>query len=122
MFKSYSCEPQSNEITKEQVVGVWYKQEKDALILNVYVQPGSKRTEIVGFYGDALKIRLSSAPIDGRANGALLKYVAQLFNVPLRQVKIRRGDKSRHKKIAITGSLIDPLSICEFVVENDSTP
>ena len=90
---------------------MWYKRENDTLILNVYVQPGSKRTEIVGFYNEALKIRLCSAPIDGRANEALLKYLAQLFDVPLRQIKIQRGDKSLYKKISITGSNIDPLYI-----------
>lgn len=92
-------------------MNVWYRQENDTLIVNIYVQPGAKRTEIVGFYGDALKIRLASPPIDGRANDALLNFVAQLFDVPRRQVELIRGDKSRHKKVAITGSKIEPLSI-----------
>lgn len=87
---------------------VWYKRENDTVIVNIYVQPNAKRTEMVGFHGDALKIRLASQPIDGRANDALLKYVAQLFDVPLRQVELHRGDKSRHKKIAIIGSKIEP--------------
>jgi uncharacterized protein (TIGR00251 family) len=89
----------------------WYKRENDTVIVNVYVQPGANRTEIVGFHGNALKIRLATAPIDGRANDALLKYVAQLFDVPLRQVKLRRGVKSRHKNVAITGSKIEPIVI-----------
>lgn len=84
-------------------MGVWYTREGDTLIINVYVQPGAKRTEIVGLHGDELKIRLASVPIDGRANDALLKYVSQLFDVPVRQVELKRGAKSRHKKIVITG-------------------
>ena len=63
-------------------MSVWYKRDNDTVIVNVYVQPGAKRTEIVGFYGDAPKIRLASPPIGGRANDALLNFVAQLFDVP----------------------------------------
>lgn len=87
---------------------MWYKQENDNVIINVYVQPAAKRTEIADFHGDALKIRLASPPIDGRANELLLKYIAKLFSVPLRQVELKRGKKSRHKKISIIGSKIDP--------------
>lgn len=87
---------------------LWYKQENDTVIVNVYIQPGAKRTEIAGLHGDAIKIRLSSPPIDGRANDMLLKYIALLFHVPLRQVELKRGDKSRHKKIAIIGSKMEP--------------
>lgn len=92
---------------------MWYKQENDTVIIHVYVQPGAKRTEISGLHGDELKIRLASPPIDGRANDMLIKYIAVLFNVPLRQVELKRGDKSRHKKIAIQGSDIDPSLITE---------
>ena len=92
-------------------MSVWYRHQQDTVIINVYLQPSAKYTEMVGFYGDALKIRLSSPPIDGRANDALLNFVAKLFDVPRRQVALIRGGKSRHKKIAITGSKIEPLSI-----------
>ena len=87
---------------------MWYTQENYSIIVNLYVQPGAKCTEIVGLHGDALKIRLTSRPIDGCANEALLKYIAQLFEVPLRQVKLMQGDKSRQKKLVITGSNIEP--------------
>lgn len=90
---------------------MWYRREDSTLIVNIYVQPSAKRTEIVGFHGDAIKIRLASRPIDGRANDALLKYLAQLFDVPLRQVELQQGEKSRYKKIAIVGSKIEPLFI-----------
>ena len=95
---------------------MWYKQENDSVIINVYVQPGAKRTEIGGLHGDALKIRLASPPIDGRANDMLLKYIALLFNVPLRQVELKRGNKSRHKKITIIRSKIEP----SLIVENNT--
>lgn len=92
-------------------MSVWYTCEHDTVVVNIYVQPGAKSTSVVGSYGDALKIRLASPPIDGRANDALLNYVAVLFDVPRRQVALIRGDKSRHKKVSIIGSKIEPLSI-----------
>lgn len=90
---------------------MWYQQEDDMIIMNVYVQPGAKRTECVGFYGDVPKIRLASPPIDGRANDALLNFISQVCDVPKRQVVLMRGDKSRHKQLVITGSRIEPLSL-----------
>ena len=90
---------------------MWYKRENDTVIMTIYVQPSAKRTEFVGFYGDVPKMRLASPPLDGRANDALLSHVAQLFDVSRCQVELVRGGKSRHNKIAITGSKIEPLSI-----------
>lgn len=90
---------------------MWYVCEGDTIVVHVYVQPGAKRTEIVGFFGNALKIRLASPPIDGRANVALVKFIAKLFDVPIRQIEFKRGDKSRYKTIAIRGSAIEPSSI-----------
>ncbi len=98
-----------NQTQYSEKLNIWYTQESNSIIVNVYVQPGAKCTEIVGLHGDALKIRLTSRPIDGGANEALLKYIAQLFEVPLRQVKLIQGDKSRQKKLVITGSKIEPL-------------
>lgn len=92
-------------------MGIWYRHEADVVILNLYIQPSAKHTEISGFHGDALKIRLASQPVDGRANEALLKYVAQLFGVPVRQVELKRGDKSRHKILIVKGSKINPESL-----------
>ena len=86
----------------------WYTREDDVVTLALHVQPGAKHTECVGLYGNALKIRLASLPIDGRANADLLAFVATIFEVPLRQVKLKRGDCSRRKLVTISGSTIDP--------------
>lgn len=87
---------------------MWYKREAEHLILYLYVQPGAKKTEIVGIHEGELKIRLNTPPIEGRANKELLKYVAQLFKVPPSQVVLKRGDKSRHKVLLVKNSLVDP--------------
>jgi hypothetical protein len=86
----------------------WYRRNADVITLTLHVQPGAKRSEINGLYGDALKVRLAAPPIEGRANEALLKYVAQLFGVSLRQVELKQGMQSRRKIVAITGSNIEP--------------
>lgn len=87
---------------------MWYQRDVEGLILHLYVQPGAKKTEIVGIHEGELKIRLNTPPIEGRANKALLQYVAQIFKVPVRQVILKRGDKSRHKTLTVIGTVIEP--------------
>lgn len=89
----------------------WYRRREDVITLTLHVQPGAKRSEIAGLHGEALKIRLAAPPIEGRANEALLKYIAALFSVPLRNVELLQGGQSRHKVVAITGSKVEPDSL-----------
>ena len=81
----------------------WYRSDDDGrrLILSLYIQPGAKRTEAVGLHGDALKIKLAAPPVGGAANDTLLKFLAEIFCVPLRQVKLKHGVKSRRKVVEI---------------------
>ena len=90
---------------------MWYRTIGDVVTLTLHVQPGAKKNEIAGLYGDALKLKLAAQPVEGRANEALLKYIAGLFGVPARQVELRQGEQSRHKVVAITGSAVDPESL-----------
>ena len=87
---------------------MWYKYNHDELIINVYLQPGAKKNELLGLYNNALKIRLNVPPIEGRANKALIKLIAELFHVPIRQVALVRGQQSKHKVLTIKGSTHDP--------------
>jgi uncharacterized protein (TIGR00251 family) len=80
----------------------------DTLILNLHVQPGAKRTEVAGLHGDALKIRLAAPPIEGAANAELMAFIARAFGVPLRQVTLIRGTKSRRKVVEIGQALLGP--------------
>lgn len=89
-------------------MAVWYRRNGCIITLTLHVQPGAKRNRIAGLHGEALKLSLAAPPIEGRANEALLKYVAELFDVPPCQVELRQGRKSRHKAVAVTGSKIDP--------------
>ncbi len=89
----------------------WHRNEGDAVILTLHVQPGAKRSEISGLHGDALKIRLAAPPIEGRANEALLRFISELFEVPVRNVELLRGAQSRHKMVKVTASEIKPESL-----------
>lgn len=74
----------------------------------VHVQPGAKRTEIAGRHGDALKIRLAAPPVDGKANDALIAFLAESFGVPRRRVTLLRGAKSRDKVVRIEAPAARP--------------
>ena len=89
----------------------WYRRDGDTLIVSVHAAPGAKRTGIQGLHGEALKIRVAAAPVDGAANDALQKFLAQCFDVPLRNVVLIAGQSSRSKRFAIQGSIIDPASM-----------
>lgn len=89
----------------------WYRRNGDELTLTLHIQPGAKRSEIAGLHGEALKIRLAAPPIEGRANEALLRFIAETFGVPVRQVELRQGGQSRHKVVAVKGSGVDPASL-----------
>jgi len=94
-------------------VSEWYRRSGDVVTLTLHIQPGAKRTEVAGLHGNALKIRLSAPPIEGRANEALLRFVAESFAVPLRQVELKQGGQSRHKVVAVTGSRVAPESLLQ---------
>ncbi|MDD3884038.1 MAG: DUF167 domain-containing protein [Gallionella sp.] len=94
-------------------MAAWYRRQGESVILTLHVQPGAKHSNISGLHGEALKIRLAAPPIEGRANEALLKYLAELFDVPVRQVELKQGAQSRHKVVAISGSTRDPQDLLQ---------
>ena len=89
----------------------WYRRNGDDLVLVLHVQPGAKRSEIAGLHGDALKIRLAAPPIEGRANDALRRFIADRFGVPLRNVELQKGAQSRHKTVRVSDSEVEPESL-----------
>ena len=86
----------------------WRREEGIALILTLHVQPGAKRTAVDGTHGDALKVRLAAPPVDGRANEELIRFLAEQFGVPKRQVEILRGTTGRRKHVRITSPACRP--------------
>lgn len=82
---------------------MWYRATAEGWVLTLHVQPGAKRSELVGLHGDAMKVRLAAPAIEGRANAALIRFMADLFDVPLRHVTLLQGEQSRRKIIEIKG-------------------
>ncbi len=78
------------------------------LILSLYIQPGAKNTRFAGLHGDALKISLSAPPVEGKANKVLIRFLADCFQVAVKQVNIKRGKHSRYKIVEIEQSTINP--------------
>jgi uncharacterized protein len=69
----------------------------------VKIIPNAPRSEIVGWLGEALKIKIHAPPIEGRANDALCEYLADSLGIPRRAIRMIRGETSRQKVIAIDG-------------------
>jgi len=67
----------------------------------VRVVPRASKNEIVGVHGDALKIRLTAPPVEGKANEALIAFLAQRLGVRKGQVEIVAGATSRRKMIRV---------------------
>lgn len=72
------------------------------------MQPGTRANEIVGWVadargGEALKIRLRAPAIEGKANAALVAFLAETLGLRARQVTLERGDKSRDKVVLVEG-------------------
>lgn len=82
----------------------WARTVPGALILDLHVQPGASRTEVSGLHGDALKIRLAARPVDGAANAELVRFLAEAFGVPRREVTIESGETSRRKRVRVAGA------------------
>ena len=84
-------------------MSAWLSESGEGVVLSLHVQPGAKKTEMVGPHGDALKIRLVAPPVDGKANECLLEYVADTLNIPKRQVTLVSGLSSRSKRVVVVG-------------------
>lgn len=85
----------------------WLRQSGDRLTLTLHIQPGAKKTEIAGVHGDALKIRLAAPPVDGKANAALLAFVAEVLDLPKQAVSLKSGQTSRRKVVEAIGAPAD---------------
>ena len=75
--------------------------------LAIRVQPRAKRTEVAGERGGAVVIRVSAPPVDGKANEAVCRLIAQRLGVPKTAVEIVRGESARNKLVRIAGLSAD---------------
>ncbi len=78
-------------------------EDETTAILSVHAQPGAGRSEVVGRYGDALKVRVAAPPENGRANEAIAKLLADRFGVAPGAVHLVSGASGRSKRFKLTG-------------------
>lgn len=81
----------------------WLRADGDGVVLTLHIQPGAKKTEVAGLHGDALKIRLAAPPVDGKANEALIAFLAKALGVPKANVELVSGQTSRAKRLRVAG-------------------
>ena len=71
--------------------------------LDMHVQPRARTTEVVGWHGDAIKIRVAAPPVDGAANDALVLFLAEQLGVARSAVTVVGGATGRRKRVEIVG-------------------
>lgn len=81
--------------------------ENDKILFQVHVQPRASRNEVVGVYGTAIKVRLQAPPVEGRANAALIAFLAQRLGLRERDIEIISGHSGHNKRIAVHGLTAD---------------
>jgi uncharacterized protein len=75
----------------------------EAYLLNVRVTPRSRRDEIIGWNEGELRVRLRAPPVEGRANEALRRFLAERLVVPLADIELVGGLSSRSKRVSLIG-------------------
>jgi uncharacterized protein (TIGR00251 family) len=76
------------------------------VVLRVHVSPGAGRTAVTGRHGDAVKVRVAAPPVDGRANAALVEFLAAEFGLKAADVTLVSGATARAKRFRLGG--LDP--------------
>ncbi len=79
------------------------RENEEGVTFAIRVLARSSKCELAGLQGDALKIRITAPPVEGRANEECIRFLASLFNVKKAQIAIEAGHKSKNKRVSIAG-------------------
>ena len=79
------------------------QESEKGIVFAVKVQPRARRNAVIGAVGDALKLAVTAPPVDGRANQAVIEFLAELFEISRDSVTIASGETSRNKVVRIAG-------------------
>jgi len=85
------------------------KQTANGVTFSVKVQPRARKNAITGAVGDALKLSLTAPPVEGKANQAVIDFLADFFDIPRSSITIASGANSRLKLIRIAGANLQAL-------------
>lgn len=83
------------------------KETAEGVELRLNLQPRASKTEICGVQGAELKVRVTSPPVDDAANRLCIEFFAKMFKLPKSAVSIISGQKSRHKRLHISGTTLE---------------
>src|SRR5437762_10153861 len=90
-------------MTEEAATPLDIQEDEQSVTVKVHLQPRAKRDKIVGQHGDALKVSITAAPIEGQANDACVAFFARLLKMPKTKIAIVGGLGSREKRVRLNG-------------------
>ena len=82
---------------------MYFTETSEGTIVNVKAQPRSSKAGVDGLIGDAVKVRVKCAPVDGKANKELVETLADAFGLPKGRVVFKSGETSKQKRILLMG-------------------
>ena len=82
----------------------WLQVTAEGLLLDVHLQPRASSSSVRGEHGGRLKLALTAPPVDGKANAALLAFLAERLGLPKSALRLVSGQTSREKRVASVGA------------------
>ncbi|MDX2426308.1 MAG: DUF167 family protein [Cycloclasticus sp.] len=82
----------------------YYSWSGEELVFNVFLQPRASKNAWIGRHDNAIKIALTSPPVDGEANKQLIQFLAKRFSVKKSSISIISGAHTRHKRVSVCGA------------------
>lgn len=83
----------------------WFQVTPQGTYLSLQVVPNAKKTEVIGPHGEALKLKIKAPPVDGKANGEIIDFLARTLGVRRNAVSIVSGETARVKRVLIVGNV-----------------
>lgn len=94
----------------------WCTVHANGVRLSVRITPNARKSEVQEILDDALKIRLQAQPIEGKANEALIRFIADKLNLPRRSIVITHGHLNKHKLLEVNAPGLTEEAVMQALV------